>query len=103
MHWFQAILFLLSLSPSSAQVSDGRIVSEHVRLRIPAEREWLGREAIGDLEECWRYIDGVTREKLPHRIVIEVNWERLESSINVSEGSISIGMGHPAARSQLKA
>src|SRR5262249_54200338 len=32
-----------------------------------------------------------------------VNWERLESSLNVSEGIISIGMGHPAARSQLKA
>ena len=103
MHWFQAILFLVSLSSASVQSSEGRIVSEHVRLRIPAEREWLGRESIGDLERCWRYIDGVTKEKLPRRIVVEVAWERLENTINASEGIISIGMGHPPARSRPKA
>jgi hypothetical protein len=102
MHWFQAIFLLGSLSSPSVQYSEGRIVSEHLRLRIPAEREWLGRETIGDLERCWRYIDGVTGEKLPRRIVVEVAWDRLESSANISEGSISIGMGHPAARSQPK-
>jgi hypothetical protein len=103
MHWFQAIFLLVSLSSPSAQYSEGRIVSEHLRLRIPAERDWLGRETIGDLERCWRYIHGVTGEKLPRRIAVEVVWDRLESSANVSEGSISIGMGHPAARSQPKA
>jgi len=102
MYWFHAIFFLLSLSPPSSQYSEGRIVSEHLLLRIPADREWLGREAINDLERCWRYIDGVTGE-LPRRIIVEVAWDRLESSANVSEGSITIGMGHPAARSQPKA
>ena len=102
MYWFHAIFFLVSLSPPSSQYSEGRIVSEHLLLRIPADREWLGREAINDLERCWRYIDGVTGE-LPRRIIVEVAWDRLESSANVSEGSITIGMGHPAARSQLKA
>src|SRR5262245_40961859 len=103
MHWFQAILFLVSLSSPAVQYSEGRIVSEHVRLRIPAEREWLGRESIGDLERCWRYIDGLTREKLPRSLVVEVAWERLESTISPSEGIISVGMGHPAARSQPQA
>jgi hypothetical protein len=102
MHWFQAIFLLVSLSPPSAQYSEGRIVSEHLRLRIPPEREWLGRETIGDLERCWRYIDGITGE-LPRRIVVEVAWDRLQSSANVSAASITIGMGHPAARSQPKA
>jgi hypothetical protein len=102
MHWFQAIFLLVSLLPPSFQYSEGRIVSEHLRLRIPPEREWLGRESISDLERCWRYIDGITGE-LPRRIVVEVAWDRLESSVNVSEGSITIGMGYPAARSQPKA
>src|SRR5688572_28395474 len=103
MDWFQAILFLVSLSSASVQHSEGRSVSERVRFRIPAEREWLGRGASGDLERCWRYIDGVTKEKLPRRIVVEVAWQRLENTINASEGIISIGMGHPPARSRPKA
>jgi hypothetical protein len=79
-----------------AQSITDRIVSEHVRVSLPAEREWLGRDVVTDLERCWRYTNAATGEKLPRRIVVDLNWET--SGVKATlEGWIQIGMKTPAA------
>ncbi len=74
-----------------------RIVSEHIRMRIPAEREWLGRETIAELERCYVFIHRVTGKRLPRLIQVTVSWGEASSRISLEEGSITIGMNTPAA------
>ena len=85
-----------------AQYAEARVRSEHVRMKISMEREWLGRETIVDLERCWKYVNSVTGEKLPRIVIVEVSWETAGSSANPDESSISIGMNHPAAAANTK-
>ena len=87
---------LLIPCASLAQSITDRIVSEHVRLSLPTEREWLGRDVVMDLERCWRYTNSATSEKLPRRIVVDLNWEKSGVKSN-PDGLIQIGMKTPAA------
>jgi hypothetical protein len=102
-------LFLLSIlvfpfmisRPVSAltaiQAIDDRTVSAHIRIRIPVERQWLGREVIDDLEQCWKFIDRSLGGKLPARIVIDVSWDEETTSSTPADGRIVIGMNQRAA------
>lgn len=81
---------------TQAQSVTDRIVSEHVRLSLPTEREWLGRDVIADLERCWRYTNAATGEKLPRKIVVDLNWDKSGTKEN-PDGWIQIGMKTPAA------
>lgn len=96
------ILILLSPAMPPAGPAQGRIRSEHVWIRIPSEREWLGRETITRLEECWRYVHRVTDGSLPRMVVVEVDWSAKEPQANFEGSGISIGMGHPSAQADLK-
>jgi len=89
----------ICVGPSSrtrAQSVTDRIVSEHVRVSLPTEREWLGRDVVMELERCWRYTNAATGEKLPRRIVVDVNWDTAMIKAT-QEGWIQIGMKTPAA------
>src|SRR6266545_3873815 len=100
---FNLLLFpLLFFLVSSAQYVEAQVRSEHVRMKISMEREWLGRETIADLEQCWNYVNGATGRKLPRTVIVEVNWETADSSADPNESSISIGMNHPAAAANTK-
>jgi hypothetical protein len=98
------LLYLLPASFLVAGASQygGRIRSEHIRIKIPIEREWLGREAILELEECWRYVNRATGEKLPRVVLVDVDWTKRTNSANLEESSISIGMDDPAAATNMK-
>jgi hypothetical protein len=77
--------------------ASGVASSEHLLLRLPLEREGLGRDAIGDLERCYQFMDGATGEKLPRRILLFADWNQADSSCNQQEAKITLGMNHRAA------
>jgi hypothetical protein len=91
-----ASLCLLIPCGTHAQSITDRIVSEHVRISLPTEREWLGTDVIMDLERYWRYANAATGEKLPRKIVVDLNWEKSGTKAN-PDGWIQIGMKTPAA------
>ena len=71
-----------------------------MRLRMPAEREWLEENSIGDLERCGG-ISCVTKENCRAGSWQSHGNDSGPPSMRV-RGIISIGMRHPA-RSQPKA
>jgi hypothetical protein len=93
---------LFSTAGLCAQYHGGLLVSEHVRMKIPVERQWLGRETMADLERCWSYVNGALDGKMPRRVLVTVLWESHEGSTDYGESSISIGMAHPAASADMK-
>jgi hypothetical protein len=88
--------------PASGQSGSGRMVSEHLRLQVPADREWLARDTIMEVERCWQFMNGATGGSLPRKMVVIVSLEPIESSANLAESTITIGMGQPAASYDLR-
>ena len=71
--WFSFQLLLVFCvaqlgPPPNALLAQGRIVSEHVQVHCPSEREWLARATIAELENCWRFVRALTGA-LPKRIL----------------------------------
>ncbi len=95
-----ALLGLLGLwvfiSPLPAQTTDN-IVSEHVRLRIPSEREWLGREVIPELERAWQFVDRALAGRLPRRVLIVGLWDQGRDRTRAEDATVFIGMDTPPA------
>jgi len=83
--------------PAPVQQTIGRIVSKHVLIRIPQEREWLGQDAISELETCYVYMDKTTGGSLPARVLVNLSWDEPVSEVNPAEATITIGMNDPAA------
>ncbi len=94
-------MYLLNPQISPAQLTDS-IRSEHVRLRIPVEREWLGRDVILNLEHCYEFMSGATGANLPRRILVIISWKEQESSCNLRDASITLGMNQPATAADSK-
>jgi hypothetical protein len=91
-----AILIALTLSlvpPAPSQTTDDSIVSQHVRVRIPRERAWLGRDSASDLERCWRFMNAATGGDLPNRILVVIDWNARATAANYEYDSITIAMG----------
>jgi hypothetical protein len=78
-----------------AQDIDESIVSRHLRLRIPAERQWLGRDNISDLERCWEFVHATAGGQLPGRVLIVIEWQDAATSIDMERSSITLGMNDP--------
>jgi hypothetical protein len=81
---------------AALQIIDG-ISSEHVRMRLPSERESLGRDTIADLELCYGFMNRATLQSLPRRIVVNVRWDESDSRCDYARASIHLGMNQPAA------
>ena len=94
--WLSAAFWLTFACVAQAQTMSDRIVSEHVRMILPMEREWVGRDAIMDVERCWRFVNGFMGGTLPRRILVEINWNDGRTKTD-PEGRIAIGMRTPAA------
>jgi len=100
------ILFLLSLSSwapgnSAAQMID-TIGSEHIRLRMPAERGSLGRDLAAEIERCYVFMNRATGQSLPRKILIMLDWDQSDSVCNLQNAAITIGMNHPEASADVK-
>jgi hypothetical protein len=103
---FCAILFVLSLlflaSGLFPAQSIESIGSEHVRLRMPAEREALGRDLAAELERCYIFMNRATGQSLPRKVLIVVSWDQSESSCNWQNAAITVGMNQPAASADVR-
>jgi len=93
---------LLPGPPLRAQTMDDSIVAKHMRIRIPVERQWLGRDTIVELERCWDFVRRATRGNLPGRVLVVIDWKDAASTFDAARCVISIGMNHPAAAKDLK-
>lgn len=93
--------FMLSPGRIPAQFVEN-IVSDHVRIRVPVEREWIGRDIIPDLERCWQFIDRAIAGKLPRRVLVVGDWSRPASWTHLQEATVFIGVDEPAAASSLR-
>jgi hypothetical protein len=98
------LLFVLNsciLSPrlpaAQSIEASGVASSEHLLLRLPLEREALGRDAIPDLERCYQFMDGATGEKLPRKIFLFADWKQADNSCNQQEAKITLGLNRRAA------
>lgn len=87
---------LFPAPPDSAGQLTDRVISEHIRVRIPTEREWFGRDAVVDLEQCWQFMNRAVGT-MPRRVMIVVSWGNADTSSEYETGTISVGMSGPAA------
>ena len=99
MAWF-CILCVVPLL--SAQDWDESNKTKHVRIRIPVDRQWLGRETANDLERCWDFIDAATGRKLPSRVLVVIHWQDALSSADLERGTVTIGMNDAASESNTR-
>jgi len=92
----------LFLAPrdSAGQVTD-RVISEHIRVRLPTERENFGRDAVVDLEQCWQFINRAVGT-MPRRVLVVVSWGSADISSEYETGTISVGMSGPAGATDPK-
>ena len=79
-----------------AQYADN-LVSEHIVVRMAREREWIGRDAVPDLERCWQFIERAIAGKLPRRVFVAADWRRPLAWTRAGEDTVFIGMDDPAA------
>ena len=91
-------LFSLSFASGNifAQLIE-TIGSEHVLLRMPAERSSIGRDLVSELERCYVFMNRSTSQSLPRKISIFVTWDQADSSCNRQNAAITVGMSQPAA------
>ncbi len=97
-----AIITLVSAPWLHSQSVDDRIQSEHIRVRVPVEREWLGRDSVPDLERIWHFMNSATGGNLPRRILIVIDWNGRTTSTDYRYSSITVGMAQPAAAADMK-
>ena len=98
--WLVALCLLwdcLSAAGMPPQQTIGRIVSKHVLIRLPPEREWLGQETISDLESCYVFMDKTTGGSLPARVLVNISWDQPVCSVHPGDAAVTIGMDNPAA------
>lgn len=95
---------LCFLSPEIApSQSIDRISSAHIVMRMPVARESLGRDAIGEIEQCYIFMNRATSNSLPDKILIDVDWDQPDSGCNKRDASITIGMNRPDKMVDLRA
>jgi hypothetical protein len=82
---------------------DDSIVAKHLRIRIPVERQWLGRQVIAEMERAWEFVESAAGGKLPNRIVVVVQWQDGVSQIDPERGVVTIGMADRSAASDPRA
>ena len=95
--FFIFLVFFCSIPSAVAQYGSARVVSDHIQIQIPAERQWLGRESVPDLERCWAYLKRATDGNLPDKIWLVVTWDRARSWTDVRKSMITIGMNDLSA------
>ena len=101
--WITACCCHLLVAPLlTAQVMDDSIVAKHVRVRIPAERQWLGRDTISDLERCWEFVQASTGGYLPSRVLVVIHWQDSIATTDPDRSTISIGLNDSAAAADMK-
>jgi hypothetical protein len=97
-----AFMILCFSLMASARSGSGLIVSDHLRLQAPADRVWLARDSIVEMERCWQFTNKATGGMLPRQIIVIISMDSVEPSINLKESIITIGLGNPEASYDMK-
>jgi hypothetical protein len=106
MHFSALMILIAMLSGMAPAGSDGaspaqgitdRIVSEHLRLRIPVERESMGRDVIVDLERFYKFINAAAGDRMARRILVDIVWDNPDCRAEWQSARLEIGMNTPAA------
>jgi hypothetical protein len=90
-----SLFFFGTKSPSALFVAD--VASTHLQMRLPPDKETLGRDIIAELEHCYEFMNRATGSKLPRKIFLTIDWDLPDSSCNFRQANITIGMKQPAA------
>lgn len=96
-----AAVFLGSEFASPQRIDS--VSSEHLVLRMPVGRESLGRDMVSDIERCYLFLNRATKNSLPRKMAIIVDWNQPTSSYNRQEATIIVGMNRPDPASDLHA
>ena len=51
-------------------------------------RESMGRDAIGEIEQCYIFMNRATNESLPRKILIDVDWDQPDSGCNKRDAAL---------------
>jgi hypothetical protein len=102
--WVIACICNLCFVPAlSAQIWNDSIVAKRVRIRIPEDRQWLGRDNISELERCWEFVNAASGGKLPNRVLMVIHWQDAATDVDVGRATVTIGMNDPASATNAKA
>ena len=100
-HLVAIAIFCVSLAaPGQSRI--GLIVSDHLRVQAPADRGWLARDSISEMERCWQFMNKATGGMLPRQLIVVITMDAINNSINLKESIITIGLGNPAAPYKMK-
>jgi hypothetical protein len=88
-------LFFAPQNASAQQIET--IGSDHILLRMPAERSSIGRDLVSELERCYVFLYRATGQSLPRKVSIFVTWDQEDSSCDRQNAAIIVGMEQPSA------
>jgi hypothetical protein len=71
--------------------------SDHLLLRMPAERSSVGRDLVSELERCYVFMKRAIGQSLPRKILIVASWDQSENICDRQNAMITIGMRQPTA------
>jgi hypothetical protein len=84
-------------APGNALAQMETMGSEHLLLRMPAERSSVGRDLVSELERCYVFMKRAIGQSLPRKILMVVSWDQPENSCDRRNALITIGMRQQAA------
>lgn len=101
--WISVFAGSLGLAPSlSAQEWNDSFVGKRVRIRIPMDRQSLGRDNLSDLERCWEFMNAATGGRLPKGVMVTIHWQNALAAMDASRATVSLGMNDPSSPSNPK-
>jgi hypothetical protein len=80
---------------------DSSVVSEHIRLQVPTEREWLARDIGPEYERAWSFLRG-SIGTMPRRILFILDWKSPLTSADSTAATIRLGMNTAASSADPK-
>jgi hypothetical protein len=69
---------------------------------MPIERISFGSDIIGELEQCYLFMERASGGALPKKVYVSADWNKSDNLCNRLNSSILIGMNSPAAFSDAK-
>ena len=97
-----AMLCVFCIPPASANPQyESSVVSEHIRLQVPSERESLAREVNTEFERAWSFFRRAVGT-MPRRVLFVMDWKVSLTTADSSTATVRLGMDTPAAAADPK-
>jgi hypothetical protein len=97
-----AMLCAIRIWPAPANPQyDSSVVSEHIRLQVPSEREWLARDVNTEFERAWSFLRRAVGT-MPRRVLFIIDWKSPLTTTDSSTATVRLGMNSAAAAADPK-